>query len=149
MEVVSTSEHGHACGRFLDLVQEEDWRTWGRWSCGMRCGGEGAALGMRGRGRGRRRIDISPLVAATLALGAAAGVTGGEVVIYLDGLRRWLVRPVAGRDGRAGARARDDRARHRSFAFSRRWTRSGRSSANRVLLAAADRAGGWRRVASS
>ena len=27
-------------------------------------------------------VDISPLVAATLALGAAAGVTGGEVVIY-------------------------------------------------------------------
>jgi predicted Fe-Mo cluster-binding NifX family protein len=84
VEVVSTSEHGHACGRFLDLVQEEDLAHLG--SLELRDAVRGAKERPLGDAwawsRKTSSVDISPLVAATLALGAAAGVTGGEVMIY-------------------------------------------------------------------
>jgi predicted Fe-Mo cluster-binding NifX family protein len=82
--VVSTSEHGHACGRLLDLVEEENLAHLG--SLELRDAVRGAKSRPLGDAwawsRKTSSVDISPLVAATLALGAAAGVTGGEVVIY-------------------------------------------------------------------
>jgi predicted Fe-Mo cluster-binding NifX family protein len=84
VEVVSTSEHGHACGRLLDLVEEGQLAHLG--SLELRDAVRGAKSRPLGDAwawsRKSSSVDISPLVAATLALGAAAGVTGGEVVIY-------------------------------------------------------------------
>jgi predicted Fe-Mo cluster-binding NifX family protein len=84
VEVVSTSEHGHACGRLVDLVEEDELAHLG--SLELRDAVRGAKSRPLGDAwawsRKTSSVDISPLVAATLALGAAAGVTGGEVVIY-------------------------------------------------------------------
>jgi phage terminase large subunit-like protein len=86
VEMVAANEHAQACGRLVDVVREERLRHLGSldlWN---------AIRGARTRHLGDRwawsrkssAVDISPLVAATLALWAAMGQpeSDGEVVIY-------------------------------------------------------------------
>lgn len=84
VEVVSTSEHGHACGHLVDIVNEGNLAHLG--SLELRDAIRGAKSRPLGDAwawsRKSSSVDISPLVAATLALGAAAGVTSGEAAIY-------------------------------------------------------------------
>jgi len=77
---VNSTELGQACGRLVDMVKDKTLRHLG--SDELR----NAILGARTRpigdgawawGRKHSTVDISPLVAATLALGAAAGASGG------------------------------------------------------------------------
>lgn len=84
VETVSATELGQACGRLVDMVKDKTLAHLG--SDELR----NALLGARTRpigdgawawGRRSSTVDISPLVAATLALGAAAGVTAGDVHI--------------------------------------------------------------------
>ena len=82
VETVNTSEHGQACGRLVDLVAEGGV---------VHLGSEelrDAIRGARSRplgdawawSRKSSSVDISPLVAATLALGAASGIGAGVQV---------------------------------------------------------------------
>jgi hypothetical protein len=86
VETVTAAELGQACGRLVDMVFERDLAHLG--SQELRDAIRGARTRTIGDGAfawGRRTstVDISPLVAATLALGAAAGVAGNaELVIY-------------------------------------------------------------------
>jgi hypothetical protein len=85
VETVTVGEHGQAVGRLVDMVAERTLRHLGT---------EELAAAVRGAkprplgdafawSRKNSAVDISPLVAATLALGAAAGVGDrGEIVIY-------------------------------------------------------------------
>lgn len=81
---VSVDEHAQACGRLVDLVSERGVRH---------LGSDQLANAIRGAGtrpfgdawlwsRRSSSVDISPLVAATLALDAASRLSGGEMVIY-------------------------------------------------------------------
>jgi hypothetical protein len=85
VEVVSSSEHGQACGRLVDMVTEGSLAHLG--SVELRDAIRGAKSRPLGDAwlwsRKSSSVDISPLVAATLALGAAAGIAGStEVMIY-------------------------------------------------------------------
>jgi hypothetical protein len=82
VETVNTSEHGQACGRLVDPVAEGGV---------VHLGSEelrDAIRGARSRplgdawawSRKSSSVDISPLVAATLALGAASGIGAGVQV---------------------------------------------------------------------
>ncbi len=85
VETISTAELGQSCGRLVDMVRDKTLRHLG--SDELR----NAVIGARTRpigdgawawGRKNSAVDISPLEAATIALGAAVGVTGGEVAIF-------------------------------------------------------------------
>ena len=85
VEVVTTSR-AWSCVRPAARPDRRrtSWRTWVRLSCGTRFGARSSVrLGMRGRGRGKPRASIfRRWWRRRWRLGAAAGVTGGEVVIY-------------------------------------------------------------------
>lgn len=85
VETVTVGEHGQAVGRLVDMVAERTLRHLGTEELAA------AVRGVKPRplgdayawSRKNSAVDISPLVAATLALGAAAGVGDrGEIVIY-------------------------------------------------------------------
>ena len=85
LETVNATEHGQAFGRFVDMVAEAEVEHLG--SDELRDAIRGAKARPIGDGasawaRKHSSVNISPLVAATLALGAASGVTLGEVAIY-------------------------------------------------------------------
>jgi hypothetical protein len=85
VDTVNTSEHGQACGRLVDMVSEHAVAHLG--SDELRDAIRGARSRTLGDAwawsRRNSSVDISPLVAATLALGAAAGVYGtAEVAIF-------------------------------------------------------------------
>jgi hypothetical protein len=85
VDTVNTSEHGQACGRLVDMVSEGSVAHLG--SDELRDAVRGARSRTLGDAwawsRRNSSVDISPLVAATLALGAAAGVYGtSEVAIF-------------------------------------------------------------------
>jgi predicted Fe-Mo cluster-binding NifX family protein len=77
VETVNTTEHGQACGRLVDMVAEGSLAHLG--SAELRDAVRGSKARTLGDSwawsRRSSLVDISPLVAATLALGAAAGVT--------------------------------------------------------------------------
>jgi hypothetical protein len=84
VDTVNTPEHGQSCGRLVDLVAEGGLAHLG--SDELRDAVRGARSRPLGDAwawsRKNSSVDISPLVAATLALGAAAGVLTGELVIF-------------------------------------------------------------------
>jgi hypothetical protein len=85
VDTVNTHEHGQACGRLVDMVSEGAVAHLG--SDELRDAIRGARSRPLGDAwawsRKTSAVNISPLVAATLALGAAAGVYGTyEVHIY-------------------------------------------------------------------
>jgi hypothetical protein len=79
VETVNSSEHGQACGRLVDLVAEGAVAHLG--SDELRDAIRGARSRPLGDAwawsRKNSSVDISPLVASTLALGAASGVGAG------------------------------------------------------------------------
>jgi len=83
---VSAGEHGQACGRLVDFVHEKELRHLG--SAELSAAVEGAVTRPLGDAwawsRKSSAIDISPLVAATLAVWAAAGesLSLDDPVIY-------------------------------------------------------------------
>jgi hypothetical protein len=84
VELVNSQEHGQACGRLVDMVADGTLSHLG--SGELRDAVRGARTRQLGDAfawsRKHSSVDISPLVAATLALGASAGVTGGVPVIW-------------------------------------------------------------------
>lgn len=84
VEMVNSQEHGQACGRLVDMVADGTLAHLG--SGELRDAVRGARTRQLGDqwawSRKNSSVDISPLVAATLALGASAGVTGGVPVIF-------------------------------------------------------------------
>jgi predicted Fe-Mo cluster-binding NifX family protein len=82
--VVSTSEHGHACGRLVDLVEEDELAHLG--SLELRDAVRGAKSRPLGDAwawsRKTSSVDISPLVAATLALHSAIENDVGTVEVW-------------------------------------------------------------------
>lgn len=84
VETVNAPEHGQACGRLVDMVNDETLAHLG--SAELRDAIRGARSRPLGDSwawsRKHSSVNIAPLVAATLALGAAAGVTTGDVAIY-------------------------------------------------------------------
>jgi hypothetical protein len=83
VEVVNTPEHGQMCGQLVDLVAQSDLAHLG--SDELRDAIRGARSRPLGDAwawsRKNSSVDISPLVAATLALGAAAGI-GAAVQVF-------------------------------------------------------------------
>lgn len=84
VETVNGTEHAQAVGRLVDMVQDGTLAHLG--SGELRDAIRGSKTRDLGDAKAWSRknssVDISPLVAATLALGGAAGVVTGEVVIY-------------------------------------------------------------------
>jgi hypothetical protein len=84
VETVNSTEHGQACGRLIDMIEDDDLAHLG--SDELRDAIRGSRTRPLGDAwawsRKSSSVDISPLVAATLALGAAAGVTTGDMVIF-------------------------------------------------------------------
>jgi predicted Fe-Mo cluster-binding NifX family protein len=84
VETVNSTEHGQACGRLVDMVNDGTLAHLG--SSELRDAIRGSKVRQLGDAwawsRKSSSVDISPLVAATLALGAAAGVGIGEVAIF-------------------------------------------------------------------
>lgn len=84
VEAMSSPEHAQSCGRLLDMVEEQSLAHLG--SEDLRDAIRGAKQRPMGDAwawhRRNSSVDISPLVAATLALGAAAGIGVGELAIY-------------------------------------------------------------------
>lgn len=85
VKTVTAGEHAQSWGRFVDAVNEGTIRHLG--SLELQTAIRGARTRPLGDARAWSRrsssVDISPLVAATLALGAAAGVTTDtEAMIY-------------------------------------------------------------------
>jgi hypothetical protein len=84
VETVNATEHGQACGRLIDMIEDDDLAHLG--SDELRDAIRGSRTRPLGDAwawsRKSSSVDISPLVAATLALGAAAGVTTGDMVIF-------------------------------------------------------------------
>ena len=84
VETVNATEHGQAWGRFVDMVADDELDHLGDEA--LRDAIRGAKARPIGDGawawaRKNSSVNISPLVAATLGLGVAAGVTG-DVVMY-------------------------------------------------------------------
>jgi hypothetical protein len=81
---VNTPEHGQACGRLVDMVEAGTLAHLG--SGELRDAVRGAKPRPLGDAwawsRKNSSVDIAPLVAATLALGAAAGVMASEFAIF-------------------------------------------------------------------
>jgi hypothetical protein len=84
VETVNASEHGQACGRLVDMVTDGTLAHLG--SDELRDAIRGAKTRPLNDAwawsRRNSSVNIAPLVAATLSLGAAAGVAGGEVAIF-------------------------------------------------------------------
>jgi predicted Fe-Mo cluster-binding NifX family protein len=84
VETVNSQEHGQACGRLVDMVEDGTLAHLG--SAELRDAVRGARTRQLGDAwawsRKHSSVNIAPLVAATLALGATAGVTGGEVAVF-------------------------------------------------------------------
>jgi phage terminase large subunit-like protein len=86
VETVTAGEHGQACGRLVDAVADRELRHLGQPSLSSAV--KGAATRPLGDAwawsRKNSSVDISPLVAATLALSAAMERVdqAGEMVIY-------------------------------------------------------------------
>jgi hypothetical protein len=84
VETVNATEHGQACGRLVDMVADGTLTHLG--SAEFRDAVRGAKARPLGDAwawsRKNSSVDISPLVAATLALGAAAGVTSWEPLVF-------------------------------------------------------------------
>jgi hypothetical protein len=84
VETVSSAEHGQACGRLVDMINDGTLAHLG--SSEIRDAIRGSKVRQLGDAwawaRKTSSVDISPLVAGTLALGAAAGVGIGEVSIF-------------------------------------------------------------------
>jgi hypothetical protein len=85
VEIVNTPEHGQACGRLVDMVAEGNLAHLG--SDELRDAIRGAKARPLGDAwawsRKNSMVNISPLVAATLALGAAAGIgIGNRVQVF-------------------------------------------------------------------
>lgn len=85
VETVNSTELGQCCGRLVDMVNDNTLRHLG--SDELR----NAVIGARTRpigdgswawGRKHSTVDISPLVAATIAVGAAVGVAGDLMPIF-------------------------------------------------------------------
>jgi phage terminase large subunit-like protein len=85
VETVNTTELGQACGRLVDMVNDKTLRHLGSEEL------RNAVIGARIRpigdgawawGRKHSTVDISPLVASTIAVGVAVGVAGSEVAIF-------------------------------------------------------------------
>lgn len=84
VETITATEHGQACGRLVDMVSDGTLAHLG--SPELREAIRGSKTRQLGDAwawsRKNSHVDISPLVAATLALGAAAGVTTAEIHIF-------------------------------------------------------------------
>lgn len=84
VDTVTTSDHAEACGNFVNLVAERGVEHLG--SSELRDAIAGAAARNVGDRwlwtRRNSRANIAPLVAGTLGLGIAAGISVGEVMIY-------------------------------------------------------------------
>jgi hypothetical protein len=84
VETVNATAHGQACGRLVDMVNDGTLAHLG--SSELSDAIRGSKVRTLGDAwawsRKTSSVDISPLVAATLALGAAAGVAIGEVAIF-------------------------------------------------------------------
>lgn len=84
VETVNSNEHGQACGRLVDMVNDGTLAHLG--SGELRDAIRGARTRQLGDAwawsRKHSSVDISPLVAATLALGAAVGITTGDVRVF-------------------------------------------------------------------
>ena len=85
VQVVNTQEHGQACGRLVDMVEEDGLAHLG--SEELRDAIRGAKQRPLGDAwawsRKNSSVDISPLVASTLGLGVVAGVVGNvELAIF-------------------------------------------------------------------
>lgn len=84
VETFNSPEHGQACGRLVDMVNDGTLEHLG--SAELRDAVRGSKKRELGDAwawsRKNSSVDISPLVAATLALGAAAGVSVGEIAIW-------------------------------------------------------------------
>lgn len=85
IEAVNAAEHGRACGRFVDAVEQELFRHLG--SEELRSAVRGARTRPLGDAawawsRKGSPVDITPLVATTLALSAAMDQVPGEMVIW-------------------------------------------------------------------
>jgi len=85
VETVNSTELGQCCGRLVDMVNDETLRHLG--SDELR----NAVIGARTRpigdgawawGRKHSTVDISPLVASTIAVGVAVGAAGGLMPIF-------------------------------------------------------------------
>jgi len=83
VELVNTPEHGQACGRLVDMVRDGNLAHLG--SMELRDAIRGAKSRPLGDAwawsRKNSNVDISPLVAATLALGAAAGINSNYFIL--------------------------------------------------------------------
>ncbi len=81
---ISVAGHADACGRLVDLVSEQELAHLG--SLEIQNALRGASTRPFGDAwlwsRKSSAVDIAPLVAATLALDAAAGITSGPMRIY-------------------------------------------------------------------
>jgi hypothetical protein len=84
VETVNSQEHAQACGRLVDMVEDDTLAHLG--SAELRDAVRGARTRQLGDAfawsRKHSSVNIAPLVAATLALGATAGVMGGEVAVF-------------------------------------------------------------------
>ncbi len=84
VETVNATGHGQACGRLVDMVNDKTLAHLG--SSELRDAIRGSKVRQLGDAwawsRKSSSVDISPLVAATLALGAAAGVGIGDLAIF-------------------------------------------------------------------
>lgn len=83
VKTLTADEHSHACGRLVDAVGDHELRHLGQRS--LTSAINGAATRPLGDAwawsRKNSSVDISPLVAATLALGEAMEMSDGEVFI--------------------------------------------------------------------
>ena len=81
---MNATGHGQACGRLVDMVNDKTLAHLG--SSELRDAIRGSKVRQLGDAwawsRKSSSVDISPLVAATLALGAAAGVGIGDLAIF-------------------------------------------------------------------
>ena len=85
VRTINATEHGQAFGRFVDMVADGELEHLG--SDELRDAIRGAKArpigdGASAWGRRSSSVNVAPLVAATLALGEATGVTAGEIAIY-------------------------------------------------------------------
>ena len=83
VETINATEHGQAWGRFVDMVNDGDLTHLG--SDELRDAIRGAKArpigdGASAWGRKSSSVNVAPLVAATLALGAACGIGAGVQV---------------------------------------------------------------------
>lgn len=87
---VSTAEHAQACGQFIDAATNDELRHIGQLSLGAAL--KGAVLRVSGDaevwGRRSSKVDITPLVAVTLALGGVPAPAAPKPMIVVSGYGR-------------------------------------------------------------